>query len=361
MENEAVSGTEQDDTPSWRRRRTANPPAITNETEEIRIAAVTSFAGFRLGSNKRVKKLSLKTPLYPDHTYNGVSFNINGKKNSTNWIFVTGFEASGLLGVMTIFKLWGKNVNDYSVDERPWTQIHRKRYDSSWKKFQVLALDEPVRIGPGETCGFYIHSNCKDSDLGLKYRSCLPGIVLEDANVEVTHGWAHTSNIPFDQVRGWTRKNRVLSGNIFYETTPLRWSPDRNFFWTKNQNFQHALDSIMKNKVFPPGVLIELMTFCSMDWFDEPLRHPNSPMRQFMQNLVGHSATSFLTYEQSPSSSTESPERVTNRRSRSPDISEEVFALKRPRLGYHYANSCSDVSDEMSPISSEDESSDSEL
>jgi len=342
----------------WRiMRRTTNPPAITNETEEIRIAPVTSFAGFRVGANKRVKKLSLKTPLYPDHTYNGVSFNINGKKNSTNWIFVTGFEASGRLGVMRIFKLWGKNVNDHSNDPHLWEEIHRKKYEFSWRKFQVLALDEPVRIGPGETCGFYIHSDCSDNDLGLKYRSCLPGVVLEDNNVTVTHGWAHTSSIPFDQERGWIRKNRVLSGNIFYEATPLRWSPDRNFFWTKSQKFQDALKCITKNKFFPPGVRIELMTFCSMDWFNEPVcTIQNMSMRQCVQNLVGHTVANFFqSCDRLASSTSDTTERNALRRSRSLDNSEESGDKKRSRLEYY---SPSSSSEEKSPIWSSDSSGD---
>jgi len=251
-----------------RHRQVINPPAVTSEVEEVRISPIKSFAGFRVGASKRVKRLSLKTPLHPDHTYNGVSFNINVKKDSTNWVFVTGFEASGLLGVMTVFALWGRNVNDHARDRHLWKKIHQKEYDVAWEKFQVLALDEPIRIGPGETCGFYIHSDCCENDLGLKYRSCVPGVVLQDDNVEVSHGWAHTHFIPFDEVRGWFRKNRVLSGNIFYEATPLRWSPDRNFFWTKNTWFQNALDCVMTVKCFPPGVRLEIMTFCDMDWFN---------------------------------------------------------------------------------------------
>jgi len=91
---------------------------------------------------------------------------------------------------------------------------------------------------------------------------------MEDSCIQVLHGWAHTSRIPFDLTRGWTRPNRVLSGNIFYEPTPIRWSPDRNFFWAGKLSFQRALDTIMSSGCFPSEILVELMTFCGMDWFD---------------------------------------------------------------------------------------------
>merc|ERR1712087_966470 len=130
---------------------------------------------------------------------------------------------------MRIYKLWMRDVNERHVLDKGWTQIYEHNHTASWNRFTKLTLEYPIRIGPGETCGFYLHSDAPN-DLGLKYRSCVPGVVLEDENIQVTNGWAHTSCIPFDETRGWIRFNRVLSGNIFYEQTPTRWSPDRNHF-----------------------------------------------------------------------------------------------------------------------------------
>lgn len=244
-----------------------NPAAITEVVEEIRQAPVKKFGSFRV-VNKRVKKVSLRTPLHWDHSYNAVSFNVSVKRNVDKWVFVTGFEASGLLQEMRIFKLVGKDVNQFIHQKNHWELIHQKWYPESWHSPTLLCLKEPVRIGPGETCGFYIHSNC-EIDEGLMYRSCAPGVVLEDSCIQVLHGWAHTSCIPFDLTRGWIRNHRVLSGSIFYEPTPLRWSPDRNFFWSNKTTFQLALDAAMSSSYFSTGILVELMTFCGMDWFDQ--------------------------------------------------------------------------------------------
>jgi len=252
-----------------RRIEKRNPAAITEVVEEIRQAPVKKFGSFRV-VNKRVKKVSLRTPLHWNHTYNAVSFNVRVKSNANKWVFVTGFEASGLLQVMSIYKLVGKNVNQYIDQKDHWELIHQKWYQESWHTPTLLSLQEPVRIGPGETCGFYIHSNC-ENDEGLMYRSCAPGVVLEDSCIQVLHGWAHTSCIPFDRTRGWIRQHRVLSGCIFYEPTPLRWSPDRNFLWSGKTTFQLALDAAMSSCFFSPGILVELMTFCGMDWFDPEL------------------------------------------------------------------------------------------
>jgi len=257
------------------RRRGRNPPAIVNSIEVDADAPVKKFGSFRV-ANQRLKKVSLRTPLVWDHTYNAVSFNVSVKKSVDKWVFVTGFEASGLLEEMSIYKLFGKDVNHHIHDIHLWKLIHKKVYPNSWKKPSILRLEEPVRVGPGETCGFYIHSNC-DNGNGLKYRSCLPGVVLEDECIQVLHGWAHTSCIPFDLTRGWIRNHRVLSGSIFYEPAPYKWSPDCNVFWQdKSLTYQLALDAVMSTTYFSTGILVELMSYCGMDWFKpELLVHGN--------------------------------------------------------------------------------------
>jgi len=252
------------------RLRKRNPPAIINSVWTEAGAPVKKFGSFRV-ANQRLKRVSLKTPLNPDHTYNAVSFNIRVKKNVNKWVFITGFEASGLLQEMSIYKLFGKDVNRHIKNYHLWKLIHKKVYPKSWTKPSHLQLEKPVRIGPGETCGFYIHSNC-DNGMGLKYRSCLPGVVLEDECIQVLHGWAHTSCIPFDLTRGWIRNHRVLSGNIFYEPVPYAWSPDCNVIWQdKSHRYQLVLDAVMSTKYFSTGILVELMSFCGMDWFDPEL------------------------------------------------------------------------------------------
>jgi len=267
-----------------KRLRSRNPPAIKNTIEVDTEAPVKKFGSFRV-ANQRLKKVSLRTPLVYDHTYNAVSFNVRVKKNVEKWVFVTGFEASGLLEEMSIYKLFGKDVNRHVNDIHLWKLIHKKVYQKSWKKPSILRLKEPVRIGPGETCGFYIHSNC-DNGNGLKYRSCLPGVVLEDECIQVLHGWAHTSCIPFDLTRGWIRNHRVLSGSIFYEPAPYKWSPDCNVFWQdKSSRYQLALDAVMSTKYFSTGILVELMSFCGMDWFNPDLLVHGNDCGKSLQKL----------------------------------------------------------------------------
>merc|ERR1719461_1921549 len=193
---------------------------------------------------------------------------------STRFIYVTGFEASGMLGTMRIYMIWNKDVNRFEKDQRQWTKIYERRHAPSWNDMTRLTLEYPIRVLPGETCGFYIHSDRSD-DRGLKYRSCAPGVVMEDKYVQILHGWAHTSRIPFDDTQGWYRYHRILSGNIFYEPTLMRWSPDRNHFWRAKGTYQAVLDVVLASKSLPPGVTVELMTFCPMDWFDQDEEHFN--------------------------------------------------------------------------------------
>eukprot|EP00493_Phyllostaurus_siculus_P002979 UN02992 len=86
-------------------------------------------------------------------------------------------------------------------------------------------FDEPVCIPPCQNVAFYIHSDRQD-DLGLKYRSCTgrKGVIHRDTHILITRGFAHTSPVPFNQRDGWFRENRILSGNVYYDALPIRWT-----------------------------------------------------------------------------------------------------------------------------------------
>jgi len=129
-------------------------------------------------------------------------------------------------------------------------------------------LEYPIVIPPTENVAFYIHSDC-NNDRGLKYRSCKYGIVLEDENIVITHGYAHTSCVPFHSNYGWFRECRVLSGSIFYDALPIRWSN-----YTHDQfpeHFQQSIDCIQKSlgrkKYYTKWLIEEIIAFIPFDWW----------------------------------------------------------------------------------------------
>jgi len=244
----------------------ADPP-IERETVEAFRQAWIMESGIVKVVHKQVPRIILSSSLRANHCYNGVAFNISVKEDAKNWVFITGFGVKGLLKEMSVFKLEGRDVNDYSKDKSQWILSHRNRYPSSYCKPAVLNLEDPVRIGPGQTCGFYIHSDC-ENDMGLQFRSCTGGIVLEDSCIRVHSGWSHTSPIPFDLERGYMRKNRVLSGGIHYEKLPIRWRPNQHFLYNQQKEFLLAHTAVLTSQIFPQSLLVMLVTFCGMDWFN---------------------------------------------------------------------------------------------
>lgn len=224
--------------------------------------------GFHV-NDKKLTAVDMATPGYPDHTYSAVGFNIHSLPKG-HVVRVKGFSVSGHMGRMRVYLIMNQQCHMYREDRQAWTCIYDQKHKSAWKKHINLMFDSPVIIPPCQNAAFYVHSDRQD-DLGLKYRSCSDGIVHKDDYIAITRGFAHTSPIPFDPNTGWFREYRVLSGSVFYDALPIRWT---NFCHDMfPQNFQHAIDllrqSLVTEQEWHEHIVDNIIEFMPFDWFGQ--------------------------------------------------------------------------------------------
>jgi len=243
-----------------------SPPALKRKMSN-KERSLDKYGDFHVNS-QIAGKVNLQTPGHPDHTYSAVAFNVHGLPTG-NVVCVQGFGVAGLLRRMRVYICMNVDCKTYREDISQWTLVYDKKHASSWDQRSRLCFDDPVIIPPEQHCAFYIHSDYPD-DRGLKYRSCIEGVVHQDGYIAITRGFAHTSPIPFDVRSGWFREGRVLSGEIFYEAVPILWSQySNNQFPVEFQNATKMLEYVLDEMEFTPGLIDDIIAFCPFTWFDE--------------------------------------------------------------------------------------------
>jgi len=217
--------------------------------------------------NPEVKEsLNMVQKDFYDHTYNAVAFNVHTLPGE-NVVQIRGFSVMGRLRRMRIYMMRNYDCHFYRTDARKWTLVYDKVHAQSWNDLQPLMLDKPIMITPSKTVAFYIHSD-DDTGNGIKYRSVRqPGVVFADENIAVTHGYAHTSMIPFSLETGWFRERRCLTGNILYDKIPIRWSEYSHDLFPNN--FREVIKELRKHLSrklrWPPGVIYTILSFLPFD------------------------------------------------------------------------------------------------
>jgi len=155
---------------------------------------------------------------------------------------------------MRVYICLGELCHAVRGDKSRWDMIYDKRHRNAMIQNDDLIFDEPVILGPEQTCAFYIHSDMLN-DRGLKYRSCRSAVVHVHDSIAITRGYAHTSPTPFSAMGGWYRENRVLSGIVYYESVPILWT---NFcHYSFPTAFQHAV------------IVIRYVLCDQYEWIDE--------------------------------------------------------------------------------------------
>ena len=117
----------------------------------------------------------IDTPVQPrqaDHSYNGVVFDV--RANSAHELVINSIWLGGMLGTVRVFAMlsgpWHQgqfehkirrcgwnNYNDV-LDRSDWEEVGCQHLPAAWDSSREVQLSKPVRIGPGETRGFYVHS-----------------------------------------------------------------------------------------------------------------------------------------------------------------------------------------------------------
>lgn len=102
-----------------------------------------------------------------------------------------------------------------------------------------IIFKRSIKLLPGQKCSLYIHSGLPD-DLGIQYQSYGKGsIVAEDDHLLMYPGLGHTVFYmlqlshylhaqqgcePFDEINGWYRAYRGLSGTLNYRCQRKMWN-----------------------------------------------------------------------------------------------------------------------------------------
>ena len=198
--------------------------------------------------------VTLDTPVQPrqaDHSYNGVVFDIEA--SSCHEITVTSIWLGGMLGKVRAFTMataepWHKgdfqrkirrcgwnNINDV-LSAEDWKEVGCQRLAAAWNGTRELVLDAPVRIMPGETRGFYVHSGLPD-DLGIQYQSYhgQEELVARDQFLTVIPGIGHTGSVPFENHHGWYRAIRGPCGAFQYTATLRTWTAQVTYLLWRNR------------------------------------------------------------------------------------------------------------------------------
>lgn len=250
--------------------------------------------GFHVNANAKYA-VNLATPGQPDHTFSAVGFNVHALPKGA-MVKINGFSVGGELERLRIFVILGEMCHTYRTDKTAWTCVYDKLHRSAMRRNIDVWLDEPINLGPEQTCAFYIHSN-RMNDRGLKYRSCRKGVCYVDDNIAITRGFAHTSPTPFDPSRGWFRENRVLSGSIHYEVIPILWT---NFCHCSFPvAFQHAVivvrHVLCEELWWNDQIVDTVIEYFPFDWFGTDTSHD-----QFLKNVskkIGKAKVSRWDYE----------------------------------------------------------------
>ena len=238
------------------------------------------------------RDVSLDTPVQPrqaDHSYNGVVFDITA--HGSHELRIKSLWLGGMLGTVRCFAMkegpWHKgqfaskirrcgwnNMNDV-LDRQDWDQVGCQRLAAAWDGTRELPLDKPVRIAPGETRGFYVHSGLPD-DLGLQYQSYgeEDDIVAADEHLTIHPGVGHTGSHAFENYHGWYRAIRGPSGTVSYTATLRTWTaPTHKIFPAMLRSAvvtmllcQQRKDTVLS--LLPRDIILAVLECCDCSWFD---------------------------------------------------------------------------------------------
>jgi hypothetical protein len=175
--------------------------------------------------------MTAETSQHEDHTFSGIMFDIKTSKLPMEYIEVSSVWVRGDLGPITVWST-DKTFHGKHENGTEWTLHYKRTHNSNNEHFTEMQLDEPVRIMPGSSRGFYVHS-ALPGDEAIVYDNQRHHESHKNLYMTITPGWAHLSNEAFSDTmqngfwagRPW-REFREFVGRISYGVRWLLWNPD---------------------------------------------------------------------------------------------------------------------------------------
>lgn len=244
------------------------------------------------------ESFTVDTRDHEDHTFCGMMFDIQclGPEETASpvpleFLQVDAVSVRGDLGSLTVWSRRGPySGKEHRQDE--WELLYEGDHAPSRLDYQKLELATPLRLFPGEVCGFYVHSKLRGDD-AIVYDNQRSRVTYEDHVFRVLPGLAHLSNKPFGRHGMWGfpwRERREFVGRFYYGVGYKLWNPEVHSIFPSD--FQQIVKDFLMcaNRQDSPvhclqdEVLFYILNMCRYDWFrreDEPVqreeRAPRSP------------------------------------------------------------------------------------
>lgn len=218
---------------------------------------------------------------HEDHTFCGMMFDVccKGRDDGglpVEFLQIDSLSIRGDLGPITVWTTPGtRRKKEHAQDE--WECLHEQDHQASLRDYQRLDLSRPIRLGPGESCGLYVHSKLPGDD-AIVYDNQRSRVTYDDQVFRVLPGMAHLSNRPFGRHGMWGfpwRDNREFVGKISYGVGYTLWNPVREVhLWFPDQFRAVArLLLLCARRSSSPmhrlqdEVIYFILNMCRHDWF----------------------------------------------------------------------------------------------
>jgi len=227
------------------------------------------------------ESFTVDTRDHEDHTFCGVMFDVCCKGRDDDglpveFLQIDALSIRGDLGPITVWTTPGSRRRKEHVQDE-WTCLHEQDHQASLRDYQRLDLSPPVRLGPGESCGLYVHSKLPGDD-AIVYDNQRSRVTYEDKVFRVLPGMAHLSNRPFGRHGMWGfpwRDNREFVGKISYGVGYMLWNPVREvhlWFPDRFRAMARLLLLCARRSSSPmhrlqDEVVYYILNMCRHDWF----------------------------------------------------------------------------------------------
>ena len=219
-----------------------------------------------------------------DHTFCGIMFAMEAlDKLPMLFVEIQALSVRGRLGRVSVF-FTEKHFQDKFENASAWRRVFGPtNLRPSRTEFVELPFTSPVRLAPGMTGSFYVHSEAL-GDEAIVYSNQHSPITYEDDSIRIYPGMAHVSNVAFNRFGDWGiawRPRRAFVGRVRYGVKRLLWRPDVHFRFPNS--FKTAVKTMllcqMRSKDSPEArmlaripthVLFKIMQYCTHAWFVVP-------------------------------------------------------------------------------------------
>lgn len=233
------------------------------------------------------ESFTMDTRDHEDHTFCGIMFDVRCRGESSSGVPIETLQIESLsvrgdLGPLTVWTtpetFTGKEHNS-----KLWKLVYEREHPSSRHDYEVLQLEEAIRLSPGESCGLYVHSLLTGDDAivydNTRFDIRRQRMPCEDQMLSVLAGQAHLSNRPFSDEGMWWgtwRANREFVGRVGYGVSYALWNPVHKAHCRFPPEFQRALMTCLLCARRPEcplnrmqdEVVYYIFNMCKYDWFN---------------------------------------------------------------------------------------------